>query len=334
MSGRHANISIFVPHIGCPNMCSFCDQRHITGTAKVPNDDDISSAVEIAKRTAGYDPKKTEIAFFGGSFTAIEREYMLSLLKCAKQFVDDGSVFGIRVSTRPDAIDEERLDLLKEYGVTSIELGAQSLNDRVLKMNNRGHTADDVIKASALIKQYGFSLGLQMMTGLYSSSENDAIETLKGIIALKPDTLRIYPTIVLKDTRLAELYNSGVYRPQTLDEAVNLSVKLLDMLNGTGIKLIRLGLHSIEPDSYAAGPWHPSFSELCASRRMLNTVLDMLCGVPCGNYDLHVRARDVSKMTGQKKCNIIALRERGYNCRVMGNLNENDENIKIERSEI
>lgn len=331
MSGRHANISVFVSHIGCPNMCSFCDQRHITGTAKVPSEEDISSAVAIAKKTSGYDPKKTEIAFFGGSFTAIERKYMLSLLKCAKQFIDDGSVFGIRISTRPDAIDEERLDLLKAYGVTSIELGAQSLNDRVLKMNERGHSSEDVIKASEMIKKYGFSLGLQMMTGLYSSSEDDDTETLRGIISLCPETLRIYPTIVLKDTRLAELYKSGVYRPQTLEEAVNLSVKLLDMLKPTEINLIRLGLHSIEKNSYVAGPWHPSFSELCTSRQMLKQVLDMLYGAPCGDYNLRVRARDVSKMVGQKKCNINILREHGYNCRVTGDLTENGVNIKIER---
>ena len=154
MSSNHANISIFVPHIGCTNMCSFCDQRHITGCVTAPTCDDIKEAVSKAKLSKNYDTQNTEIAFFGGSFTAINRNYMLSLLKTASQFVTSGDVCGIRISTRPDAIDEEVLSILKSYNVTSIELGAQCMDDEVLFMNNRGHTAEDVINASNLIKEY------------------------------------------------------------------------------------------------------------------------------------------------------------------------------------
>ena len=156
MSKKHSNISIFVPHIGCPNKCSFCNQRYITGTSSAPNAADVEKAVITAVKSKKYDPSTTEIAFFGGSFTAINRNYMLSLLEAASSFVRIGLVSGIRISTRPDAIDDEILMLLKEYNVTAIELGAQSFNNHVLKMNNRGHTAKDTETAATLIKKYGF----------------------------------------------------------------------------------------------------------------------------------------------------------------------------------
>ena len=164
MSEKHSNISIFVPHIGCPNKCSFCDQRYITGVSNAPHPEDVEQAVITAVKSKKFNPKTTEIAFFGGSFTAINRNYMISLLEVASSFVKIGLVSGIRISTRPDNIDEEILMLLKSYNVTAIELGAQSLNDRVLKLNNRGHSAQDVVKASTLIKKHGFELGLQIMT--------------------------------------------------------------------------------------------------------------------------------------------------------------------------
>ena len=219
---KHANISIFVPHIGCPNKCSFCNQRYITGTFKAPRAKDVDEAVKKAVESENFSPSNTEIAFFGGSFTAINREYMLRLLKTASKYVKNGTVNGIRISTRPDAIDREILSLLKEYNVTAIELGAQSLNDRVLKLNNRGHSSNDVVKSSKLIKEFGFELGLQIMTGLYGDNDNSAVKTAQKVIEIKPDTVRIYPTIVLKDTDLAALYADGIYKPQTLDAAVNL----------------------------------------------------------------------------------------------------------------
>lgn len=334
MSSRHANISVFVPHIGCPNMCSFCDQRHITGTDNIPSAQDVINAVGIATASASYDPKQTEIAFFGGSFTAIDREYMLTLLKAAFRFVEDKTVSGIRISTRPDAIDDEILLLLKKYGVTAIELGAQSLNDSVLKANNRGHSVQSVTDACALIKKHGFSLGLQMMTGLYLDTDEDDLATLEKIISLKPETLRIYPTIVLAGTRLAELYSAGLYRPQELEAAVLLSAKMLKMLQDTDIKLIRLGLHSIDLNAYVAGPWHPAFSELCYSRLMLERAVDMLSPLEKGDYIIHTNSCDISKMTGQKRMNIQALKELGYNCRIVGDNPPEDRGIRIERSSL
>lgn len=326
----HSNISIFVPHIGCPNKCSFCNQRYITGANKAPRAEDVDDAVRAAVNGKKFSSDTAEIAFFGGSFTAINRSYMTDLLKAAAKYVDDGTVRGIRISTRPDAIDDEILGLLKQYGVTSVELGAQSMNDRVLKMNNRGHTAGDVAKASKLIKEYGFELGLQMMTGLYADNDASALKTAEKLIVLKPATVRIYPTIVLKDTDLAALYADGIYKPQSLGDSVNLAVKLYKRFTEEGIRVIRLGLHSIEEDAYIAGPWHPAFSELCQSRIMLTDVLKEL--KEKGSYTIFVGTSDVSKMIGQGRNNLLHLKSLGYDCRVKADSAMGGLKYRIERT--
>ncbi len=331
MSNKHSNISIFVPHIGCPNMCSFCNQRYITGQHTAPTADDVDRAVEAAVKSKNYNPETTEIAFFGGSFTAINRNYMFTLLNSAFRYVNNGTVCGIRISTRPDAIDSAILMYLKSYGVTSIELGAQSMNNKVLKKNNRGHTEKDVIVASKLIKDMGFSLGLQMMTGLYGDNDDSAIKTAKEIIKLNPETVRIYPTIVLKDTDLAAFYADGFYKPQTLEDAVLLSTKLLKMFIDANIKVIRLGLHSIEPDSYVAGPWHPAFSELCFSELYYNNARNLL--KEKGEYTLFVNSSDISKMTGQKRINIQKLHELGFECTVKSDNSLKQYEIIVERKQ-
>ncbi len=329
MTQKHANISIFVPHIGCPNMCSFCNQRHITGKHSAPTKQDVINAVTTASKSKGFDSANTEIAFFGGSFTAINRNYMVSLLETAYTFVKNNIVSGIRISTRPDAIDDEILTLLKNYGVTSIELGAQSLNDTVLVCNNRGHSVQDVKNASILIKQYGFNLGLQMMTGLYGDSNDIAINTAKQLIELKPNTVRIYPTIVLKNTDLAALYYDNKYKPQTLEDAVDLCSKLLLMFDNENIKVIRLGLHSIEKDTYVAGPWHPAFSELCYSDIFFKIAKKTLSEK--GKYILFVEPSAVSKMIGQHKNNIEKLKNLGFDCIVKPDSSLSGYEIMVER---
>ena len=331
MSARHSNISIFVPHIGCPNQCSFCNQKHITGSSSKPNEIDVINAVNVAINSKNYNPETTEIAFFGGSFTAIDRDYMRLLLNAAYKFVENKAVKGIRISTRPDAINDEVLSILKNYGVTSIELGAQSLNDDVLTANKRGHTVSDVYNASKLIKKYGFSLGLQMMTGLYCDSDKNAIETAEKIISIKPDSVRIYPTIVLKNTDLGDLYIKQKYKPQSFDDAVNLSSLLLKMFIDADIKVIRLGLHTIEKDSYIAGPWHPAFSELCYSKLYCNLAISLL--KEKGDYIIFVNRSSISKMIGQNRSNILSLKEKGYNCRVKENNKLKDFEIIAERTD-
>lgn len=329
MTAGHANISVFVPHIGCPNMCSFCNQRYITGTFKAPLKSDVVNAVETAVKSSRYDPHNTEIAFFGGSFTAINRNYMTELLKTAYTYVKNGTVRGIRISTRPDAIDDEIISILRSYGVTSIELGAQSMSDRVLKMNNRGHSVEDVVRSSEMIKQAGFELGLQMMTGLYGDTDELALKTAETIIKLSPDTVRIYPTIVLKGTDLAALYSDDKYKPQTLEDAVSLCTVLYKKFTDNGIRVIRLGLHSIENEAYIAGPWHPAFSELCQSEIMLSNALAGLSEK--GKYIIYVANGAVSKMVGQKRKNINTLKAKGYDCRIKATPELKDFEIRVEK---
>lgn len=311
---KKGNISIFVPHNGCPQQCSFCNQKTITGKEKQPTPDDVKSAVTTALKRKGF---QYEIAFFGGSFTAIDRNYMVSLLKAASEFVDGNKVIGIRISTRPDFIDEEVLNILKEYKVSSIELGAQSMDDEVLSANQRGHSSSDVVKASKLIKAFGFELGLQMMTGLYMDTDEKAIETARKIIELQPDTVRIYPTVVLKGTYLAKLYEDEVYKPQTVDDAANLCTKLVPMFEEKGIRIIRLGLHSSTDikKKMVAGAFHDSFGEIVQSRFMLNKILKY----PPASYEIMVHSKSVSKLKGQQKRNIYFLMEEGYSIKVTVN---------------
>ncbi len=256
--------------------------------------------------------KETEIAFFGGSFTAIDRQYMLELLTSAKPFTE---VFkGIRISTRPDCIDDEVLTLLKEYGVTSIELGAQSMDNSVLELNNRGHKAEDVVNASKRIKEFGFSLGLQMMTGLYGSDFDKDIKTAESFIAIKPDTVRIYPTVIMKNTDLADFYNSGKFVPYTLDESVELCSRLILMFEREGISIIRLGLHysdSLVDDSLGDN-YHPAFKELCESKIFYNSFIEQTSNLSSKKFDVFINQRSLSKFLGQKKSNIKKLNALGY----------------------
>ena len=330
---KHANISLFVPHMGCPHQCSFCNQKTISGSVKKLTPEDVTATLKSALKD-GIDPQNTEIAFFGGSFTAIPREYMVSLLEAANPFVEAGSFCGIRISTRPDAVNEEILHVLKMYGVTSIELGAQSTDEEVLLLNRRGHTRQDIINASALIKAYGFSLGLQMMTGLLGDTDEKALKTCDDIIAIKPDTVRIYPTITLEGTHLGELYMKGEYNPQNLEDAVNLCGKLLRRFYDNNIKVIRLGLHSggnVE-DGYLAGPYHPAFGEVCQSAVYLEYALEEIekYGTEKGNITLYVRSSEISKMIGQKGVNKEKLRALGYDVTVKGMDNLEKYEIKVE----
>lgn len=316
---KHANISVFVPHVGCPCQCSFCNQNSITGVVKAPQAVDVRNAVissGVAEKSMEQ-RKHTEIAFFGGSFTAIERAYMLSLLEEAEKCVVEYALKGIRVSTRPDCIDSEVLDVLKKHRVTSIELGAQSMDDEVLEANRRGHSSGEVIKAANRIKEAGLELGLQMMTGLYKDDPEKAMETAQKLISLKPATIRIYPTIVLEGTHLSELLENGEYAPPTLDEAVELCSRLVPMFEQAGVKVIKLGLHAEESleMGMVAGPYHPAFSELVSSeifiQKLEPELLQMLEKTGENCYNILVNAKNLSVAIGQKKSNVTRLRNLG-----------------------
>lgn len=313
---KQTNISVFIPHIGCPHRCSFCDQRSISGAAHAPSAEEVDALLEEQAPHLAQRGVRAEIAFFGGSFTAVPRDYMISLLECAHAAAEKHpEVYcGIRCSTRPDCINEEIIAILKKYGMTAVELGAQSMSDEVLQANERGHSAEDVRRASRLIREAGISLGLQMMTGLYRDSEEAVRYTCREFIALKPDTVRIYPTVILKHTRLGRLFESGEYRSFGFEQTVELCAELLRDFMAAGVRVIRMGLHaSTEVESeMLGGVYHPAFREIVESRLFLNDAKQRLLGMEKGRYILYTDSRNISRAVGQKRSNIAALGELGY----------------------
>ena len=255
-------------------MCSFCDQRAISGETKPPLPEEISAQCRESLER-GIDGRNSEIAFFGGSFTAIPKNEMLSYLEVVQPFLGEKGFSGIRISTRPDALPEDILTILKKYGVTAIELGAQSMSDRVLWLNRRGHTADDIRQASDRIKKHGFSLGVQMMYGLYGSTAEDEEYTLSECISLRPDTMRLYPVVVLEGTHLGELYRTGEYILPSWDSMIKFTADAICHLKHENIALIRCGLHAEKSMErrILGGFYHPSLKELALERLYLEKML-------------------------------------------------------------
>ena len=315
-TGKHGNVALFVPHAGCPHRCSFCDQRAIAGTGDRMTPDKVEAACLQAESRITLPGRQAELAFFGGSFTALPKKEMCALLDAALPFVRRGVFRGIRLSTRPDCVDEGILAALAGRSVTAVELGAQSMDDAVLVQNGRGHTAADVERAAGLIRARGLSLGLQMMTGLPGSTPDTDRETAARLAALRPDTMRIYPTVALRGTPLDGMVRSGAYIPPTLEETVALCAELLLFFEEErDIPVIRLGLHA-SPDleqNRVAGPWHPAFRELCEGRIYRDRAASLLreCGIPPGPVRLLVHPRALSAMIGQRRGNVVWFRERG-----------------------
>ena len=313
MSARESIIPVFVPHLGCPNDCVFCNQRRISGEQLPAGPDTVKNAIESA---AAFLPAggKRQLAFYGGSFTAIPVCQQEALLRVAKHYLDRGDINTIRLSTRPDAIDHEVLDRLRFFGVETIELGAQSLDDDVLILSGRGHTAEDVEDASRLIKERGFKLILQMMTGLPGDTAEKDIETAKKIIALKPDGVRIYPTVIVRDTALYDMWQAGSYPEHTVEQAVQVCAEILPLFDEAGIPVIRLGLNPTDDLSggdAAGGAYHPALGEMVKSRIMLHKAEQLLRGIePGACVILEVGKGKTSQMTGQKRCNVQYLTEK------------------------
>lgn len=309
MTPRRRILPIFVPHAGCPNDCVFCNQKRISGSLFPASGDMVVQALEAISPGAGL-----ELAFYGGSFTAIEEKLQIQLLEATVPYRRDGRIGAIRVSTRPDAIDEAVLSRLRAYGVETIELGAQSLCDEVLRRSGRGHRAEDVVQAARAVKAAGFSLVLQMMTGLPGDTPERAMDTARQIIALKPDAVRIYPTVVVRDTALEMLWRSGEYREHTVEDAVSLCAELLPLFETAGIPVIRLGLNPSEElsdGSAVAGAYHPALGELVRSR-ILREKAQLLLEreKPTGNVTLLVAPNRLSAMIGQRRCNVEWLNRR------------------------
>lgn len=272
------NIPIFIPHNGCPNDCVFCNQRSISGVKQSEELEKVRDFIEESIQSANG-RRDIEIAFFGGSFTGLDQSIQKSYLDLGKEFVEQYNLKGIRMSTRPDYISDEIISFLQNYPVTAIELGVQSLNKEVLDATKRNHSLEDVTRAVTLIKGAGIELGLQMMIGLPKDCLTYVRETMEQVIAYEPKTLRIYPTLVIKDTELEIMYKQGLYKPLSLDEAVMQVAEILPEFLARGITILRVGLQANEglnSGDYIAGPYHPAFKELVMDQIIYNRVIQEL----------------------------------------------------------
>lgn len=312
---RHINIPIFIPHLGCPNMCVFCNQRLISGQMEFEKES-VRDLIEKALATAPVEAD-VEIAFFGGSFTGIDRELMVYLLDTAEEYVRLGKVMGIRLSTRPDYISLEILDILKKYSVKTIELGVQSMDNSVLTASRRGHNAEITREACKLVCKYGFELIGQMMIGLPGATTASECQTAKEICEMGAVGARVYPTVVFKGTELLDMTNSGNYTPLDTESAVARTKNVLCVFEKYGLPVIRVGLcasENLASECAVAGATHSAIGELAMGELYYDVICQELeknkviggrvvIAVPCG---------ETSKAVGQKKRNVQRFKDK-YN---------------------
>lgn len=311
---RHVNIPIFIPHLGCPNQCVFCNQRSISGVDKF-DPSSVRDIIDAALKTVSKDDD-VEIAFFGGSFTGIDRELMLELLSIGKSYIDKGVVNALRCSTRPDYIDEEIIDILKRYGMKTVELGLQSSSDKVLEFAKRGHYFKAEEKACELIVNSGINLVGQMMIGLPGADVESELGTARFIINAGARAARIYPTVVFHDTELCKMMEHGVYEPISIDAAVSRSANVFSLFVENGVDVLRIGLHSSErlasEETYAAGPNHPALGELVIGEYYYKKIRDNLYLSQISEnerIDILVSRGSLSKAIGQNGKNKNRLRD-------------------------
>ena len=326
MPKQHANIPIFIPHLGCPNDCVFCNQRTISGHNSF---DPSSVRQEIESALATLGERRAEIAFFGGSFTGIDRALMIYLLDVAEEYVKSGKVSGIRLSTRPDYIDSEILDILKKYTVNAVELGIQSTSDEVLSLSKRGHTARAAEKAARAVVDAGFNFVGQMMIGLPGSTPESEAKTALDICRLGAVAARVYPTVVFRKTELCNMSGRGEYTPLDNVTAVSRTADVLDIFDKNSVDVIRVGLCASEnlasEEEVAGGANHPALGELAMSELFFRRICEKLGDSPQNGKDLriYVPLGSVSKVVGQKKHNIERLREK-YGVNIVKILEKND----------
>ena len=315
-SPRPFIIPIFIPHAGCPHHCIFCNQVSITGAKqKMATPAELRIQIREFLKYKRENRKPVQIAFFGGNFLGLKSEEIKSLLELAAEFVRDGQVDSIRCSTRPDTINERSLGLIMEYPVSTVELGVQSMNDHVLALAGRGHSATDTVHAVERLKEKHFSIGLQMMVGLPGDDDTGALATAQRIADLGPGFVRIYPTLVVANSRLAEWYKSGDYAPLSLDEGVTLVKKIYLKFKKAGIDVIRMGLQASEDledrTTVLAGPHHPAFGHLVHSEIFLDMAISAIdpANAIKETLTIFVNARSISKMRGLNNSNIKSLKE-------------------------
>ncbi len=312
-------IPIFVPHLGCPNDCTFCNQRKISGEMKNITEKDVTDTIEYYLSNFKEKNAYKEVAFFGGSFTGIEEELQEKLLSAAYEYIKNKKIDGIRISTRPDYIDKKTLKRLKKYKVKTIELGVQSTNDYILKKCKRGHTYQDVVKASKLIRWHGFTLGHQMMVGLPESTNLDELNTARDLIKLKPKIVRIYPVLVIRGTELEKEYQEGRYEPLELNQAVERCKELCYLFGKHKINVIRIGLQNTDticsPDKQnsevVAGPYHETFRQLVESSIYYDTIVERIkkFNTKVKEVEIVVNPQNVNNVVGYKRENILKLKD-------------------------
>lgn len=317
---KHANIPIFIPHLGCPNDCVFCNQRSISGHMSF---DESKVRFEIEEALSSIEKigeiEEVEIAFFGGSFTGIDRSLMVYLLETAHEYITAGRVDSIRLSTRPDYISEEILDILEKYGVRNIELGLQSMCDDVLLKSKRGHDSICAERACKMIKKRGFHLIGQMMIGLPGSDAQKELETARKICSLGADGARIYPTVIFYNTELCEMAKRGEYQPLTNEDAVMRSKEVIKLLDKNGVPCIRVGLCASEnlssDEEVYGGANHSAIGELAMGEVFYDkmcALLEELSDEGEKNVVFFVPKGATSKAVGQKKRNINRIKDKYF----------------------
>lgn len=326
MSKKHAIIPVFIPHRGCPNDCVFCNQKAITARQADVTPDDVRNLIESYLPTlTGRGLEEIEIAFFGGSFTGIPLEDQSAFLAVAKEYKDRGMIDKIHMSTRPDYISKEILDNLRKYDADVIELGVQSFAPDVLEASNRGHKVEDVYKACELIKEYGFELGIQLMIGLPGDSPEKCIFSAREAVRLSPSSARLYPTIVLNDTELYNMYRDGRYKPLTTEEAVDITKEMYRILDDAGITILRVGLKSTdlitEGGEINGHTYHPAFRQLVEgelARESLESQLQELInsGKHIDKVIFSGSSRSFSNIAGHGGCNRKYFRSRYPDIRI------------------
>ena len=314
---RPCIIPIFLPMSGCAHRCAFCNQTAITGMrSAIPSAEGVARAIEAALPMMARPNRPVQIAFYGGNFLGLPGSIVDELLAAAALYVERGGAGGIRFSTRPDTITADRLAAVGRFPVTTIELGLQSLDDHVLALARRGHTATCTTNAARMVKSAGFELGLQMMTGLPGDSPRRALSTADRMVALAPDFVRIYPTLVLDRSPLAERYRRGTFAPPGLERTIALVSRLFLVFAAAGIPVIRMGLQAdvslAAEGTVLAGPYHPALGELVHSRIFLALASAALERYPCGAQPavLRVHSRHLSRMIGAGRANLRRLRTR------------------------
>ena len=318
---KHKNIPIFIPHLGCPNMCVFCNQRSISGKQSFDRESVIGE-IEAALATLSPD-SEVEIAFFGGSFTGIDRDLMIYLLNVAKRYVafprkGVARVVGIRMSTRPDYINKEIMKILKEYPIKTVELGLQSMDDEVLRLSGRGHSAKDAEIACELIKQAGYNLVGQMMIGLPGGTLENEIMTAEKICQMGADGTRIYPTVTFRDTELSKMAERGEYQMLELEDAIYRSKEVLKVFRKNGVDCIRIGLcasdNLMDEEKVAGGANHPALGELVIGELYYDEMREMVARALSQNKEAQsvrilVSNGELSKAIGQSRKNLRRLEE-------------------------